>query len=154
MSITTHCQAELDTYCKSACPLQSASFHARLDRSEHSPELGWRCYAPWTLDADTVAYAGGAGYCTRHAHLLTLLDDCRRRVVAEKPAEAQTLVDESCTSDSSSALAPAETPSSAPQLPTWAETGVLTISAVASEDWAPSPERELHTVHPRYPHTA
>lgn len=144
-SIPVQCQRELDSWCRLNCPLESPVYHARFGRSEHGAELGWRCYSPSTLDPGLTTYSGGSEYCTRHTGLHAILEDCRRRL-QEAPEQPHVLG--TCSESSESPVPAAAWPpiESQPLLPPWAEASVRTVTAVDTQEWAPSPDAELLSV--------
>jgi len=74
------CDAELNAWCNANCPhsQEHGPLLARLGIAAAGPQVAWRCYAPDTLTPDTLQYATGSTYCTRHPQLVEVLDDCRR----------------------------------------------------------------------------
>ena len=67
------CEAQLNSYCASACRLGGSVFLARYDRSETDESVRWRCYAQETLSTDTQRFVSGTTYCTRDSELQGVL---------------------------------------------------------------------------------
>ena len=77
------CEAQLNSYCASACRLGGSVFLARYDRSETDESVRWRCYAQETLSTDTQRFVSGTTYCTRDSELQGVL--AANGCIADKP---------------------------------------------------------------------
>ena len=91
------CQSALDSFCARECTprLGVPVTYARLSTSTQSTSLAWRCYAETALTEDLQRHRAGPEYCTRHAQLLKVLEECRQQqsLQQSQPDEA---FDSSC----------------------------------------------------------
>ena len=83
-----NCDAALRTVCESTCDAALKSKTLPRLSTTANPRLGaaWRCYALEALTPDTLAYSpssGSSSYCTRHAALLSALNQCRQEITSK-----------------------------------------------------------------------
>ena len=137
MALSPSCAQRLNGYCDANCPL--AQTHgplvAAFSGSERSDEAAWRCYAHSALEHGV--YSSGTLYCTRHAALAMLLKECQSEVppsIAVEPLRAQ--------------VSPLGQTAETALLEPWPDgQEELTLAAVDTRSWQPTPEAELVRVH-------
>ena len=143
------CEPQLNAWCDAHCPLSAhGGLYARFDTNARLHEDAWRCYAYDALSADLSRYERGTAYCTRHAQLRAVLEEC----VAQRgdaasggaPAVVQAAVSPLGAAAAAADPAAADAPAG---LVDWPATGeVVTMRAVDTAAFAPTPSRELHAV--------
>lgn len=133
------CAQTLNSYCDAACPLfrthgalVAAVGGSRLSKTERA----WRCYANAALD-ERGDYHGGAEYCTRHAVLSAMAEEC---ATSSEPRVAAAV--------SASAAGAAVAVDVSPLTP-WplADVKEVTIPAVDATTWQATRDAELMRVH-------
>ena len=138
---------------RSFCQTQAACEHQGplvplFDSSVHHAELAWRCYAPSALDSTGERFAGGSSaYCTRHAALSSLLTACvlevQGSIAAERESRTSLRLQETVQPYGGSKGG------DAPILSPWlmdAWQPEVTVTAMDTGSFVPSPERELARV--------
>ncbi|KAL1524968.1 hypothetical protein AB1Y20_019844 [Prymnesium parvum] len=146
-----HCAAALEAWCDQHCPhaVAHGPLKARYDRSATSEMHAWRCYATSTLDAMHERYAQGTAYCTRHAQLVELLQQCLNAEVQPSHAsidpQGNVHIEDAAVPDVSDSVLMDGSGGLAVELPRWPG-GDLTIPAVDTSNWTPSESNELFRV--------